>query len=151
MIIRNSGDPVGDAAICLFERFLEIRLPKDYRKFCLEYNGGRPEPDCFVCSESGGKSSMHCFYRFNSSNNHDDMIWAYRIFKDRMPPYYLPIGCDPGGNQICLVVKGQKYGQVFYWDHEFEADEGCDPTDENLTLVAPNFDAFLNSLHKLEE
>ena len=65
-----------------------------------------------------------------------------------MPQGYLPIGCDPGGNQICLVVKGQNYGQVFFWDHEFEADDGNEPTDDNLTFIAPDFDAFLKSLHE---
>lgn len=151
MIIRKSDDSVGDAAISLFERFLEIRLPKEYRRFCLKYNGGRPEPGRFICTASGGRSLVQYFYRFNSPNNYDDMIWAFKVFKGRMPEFFLPIGCDPGGNQICLAVKGQNYGQVFYWDHDFEVDDGCDPTEENLTFVAPNFDAFLNSLHAFEE
>ena len=151
MIIRNSGEPVGDAALTLFERFLEINLPRGYRRFCLEYNGGRPEPNCFVCSPSGEGSLVQCFYRFNSSNNYDDMLWSIRIFKERMPQSYLPIGCDPFGNQICLVVKGQNYGQVFFWDHEFETDDGCEPTEENLTRIASDFDAFLDSLHEFQE
>lgn len=94
---------------------------------------------------------MQYFYGFNSANNSDDMVWNYKMFKGRMPKFYLPIGCDPGGNQICLAVKGQNYGQVFFWDHEFEADDGCEPTEENLTRIASSFDAFLDSLREFQE
>ncbi len=37
---------------------------------------------------------------------------AHEEFRGRMPAGLLPIGCDPGGNQICLVCSGKRAGGV---------------------------------------
>ena len=61
----------------------------------------------------------------------------------------IPIADDPGGNAICLGMSGNERGKVYFWDHEMEADEGDEPTFENVYLVAESFASFLKSLKDL--
>jgi hypothetical protein len=79
---------------------------------------------------------------FNSFELH------YRGSRGRMPPNIIPIGSDPGGNQICISVSGPDQGHVYFWDHEKEADpdDNEEPGYDNLYFVAHSFSDFLNGL-----
>jgi hypothetical protein len=43
------------------------------------------------------------------------------------------------------VVAGEKCGQIYFWDHEAEMDEGEPPTYDNLYLIADSIDDLLNN------
>ena len=63
-------------------------------------------------------------------------IFNMSMFEDRISRNFLVIGCDPGGNQICLSAAGEDSGKVYFWDHEDEVDEGEEPDYENVYLIA---------------
>jgi hypothetical protein len=148
MEILNFDPSVGSEAIELFQRIIAAKFPKQYLEFLMHYNGGHPSPDVFEISEWNDASSVQNFYKINSKHNYDDLLWSYRTFSERIPPQFLAVASDPGGNQICLAVSGQHYGKVFFWDHENEVDEGSVAGMQNMTLVADNFSVFLNNLHE---
>jgi hypothetical protein len=52
----------------------------------------------------------------------------------------------PGGNLICLSLREEDRGTVWFWDHEQEAEEGDPPREDNLTMVAESFDEFASRL-----
>ncbi|MBM4075935.1 MAG: SMI1/KNR4 family protein [Planctomycetes bacterium] len=72
------------------------------------------------------------------------------MFRKRIPRGFICIGCDPGGNQICICLKGVKRGSVFFWDHEDEMDEddwdGTLNEAENVTRLAVSFSEFVKGL-----
>ncbi len=137
--------PTTDADVRDFEAQVG-RLPADYRAFLLEHNGGRPEPEVFTISDVEGCSSVDWLLCLV-----DDPYWAslpqhQAMFEGRVPPELLVFGSDPGGNQIALGLTAEHAG-VWFWDHENEEmDEDQPPTWDNLTRVAPSFDAFLDRL-----
>lgn len=61
------------------------------------------------------------------------------------PPELLRIGCDAGGNQICLALFGLRSGAIFWWRmHPFD-------DQQNLYLIANSFDEFMHLLKRDSE
>ncbi|KOS49082.1 hypothetical protein AN272_20350 [Bacillus amyloliquefaciens] len=61
-------------------------------------------------------------------------------YKEQMPDWIIPIADADGGDQICLGVKGEAAGKVYFWDHELT--NGVKDT----FLVANSFSDFIQSL-----
>lgn len=139
-----------ESAIAVFESFLEIRLPKEYKVHLLNHKARRLEPACFNFADGTQVSRVHHLHKLNSKNTYDDLVKNYKVFSGRIPSDYLSIADDPSGNQICLAVKGKDYGKVFFWDHEFEHDEEGPPSKSNMSLIANTFEAFLDSLFSIQ-
>lgn len=76
------------------------------------------------------------------SNSLDKNI---KIYEDRLPIGFVPIGCDPGGNVICIGTDEEFTGRIYFWDHEEESE---DPDDmSNVHLIADSFSEFLDQLY----
>ena len=148
MHIEDAEQSVGPEAIELFERFLDRKFPKDYREFLMEYNGGRPIPNCFRSVDGEECSLVHFFQKINSKHTYDDLLSNIRIHEDRMPSDFISIASDPFGNEICIVISGQDFGKIYFWDHEDEVGDGEPPTMDNMTLIAQNFKSFIESLYE---
>ncbi|MEI2330568.1 SMI1/KNR4 family protein, partial [Priestia megaterium] len=56
---------------------------------------------------------------------------------------FMPIADDPSGNQICIGISKQYFGQVYHWDH-------CEETEEmeNIYFLSNSFNDFLNCLYE---
>jgi hypothetical protein len=145
--INQNVEPTNQHAIELFQRFIGKKLPKDYVKFLVDYNGGSPVPDAFDFEDGSGGSSVRYFHGLRKNADDDDLLRNMDVYKDRMPTDFLPIASDFGGNKIVMAISGQYYGRVFFWDHENEVDEGSVAGMQNMSLVAKNFSAFLSGLH----
>jgi hypothetical protein len=77
-------------------------------------------------------------------------LWhKLETFHDRIPAWLLLVAQDAFGNLFALSLRDQDLGSVWFWDHEEEADEGEPPTEDNLTLKAPDWQTFLDSLRPL--
>ena len=149
--IEDSNPPISENEIRDVEQKFGIQFPEQYRQFLLQHNGGHPEPNVFAVPGDpipGQSSMLEWFYCIDSTDvNHIERMIL--TFRERMPSECIPIGCDPGGNQICLVISGDDAGKIFYWDHEEEADEGDPPTYRNMYLIADSFIDLINN--KLSE
>jgi hypothetical protein len=137
-------EPAGEAAVADFESRIGHPLPDDYQQFLRMYNGGKPKPSGFRFVLRRGHYSdsvVNWLYAIGGMQGLD-LEWNRDTFSHRMPRDLLPIGEDPGGNQICLGIAGDVRGKIYFWDHEREA--GGDWS--NVDLVADSFDAFLRGL-----
>ncbi len=135
--------------------FLDISLPKSYKKFLLEnknFDFSEKEKNIFIVNKTKFSGVLRFFYEF-SSNINDDILYHLKLYRYRIPKNMISIACDNYGNQILLSVKGPDYGKVYFWDHEQEADteNGEEPSYNNLTLIANSFDEFMNGLYGEEE
>lgn len=150
--IQEADNPLNEQQLDALEQQLGVTLPAPYRAFLRAHNGGYPEPNAFPIE--GDYADDHAlldwFLGVRPGQTRDLADYAQR-YRDRVPAGFLPIGYDPGGNLICLVVDGPDSGKLFFWDHEREADSGEQPSYDNLAFVAPDFDTFLASLTELPD
>jgi SMI1-KNR4 cell-wall len=143
--------------LAIFELRLGTRLPEDYRKFLVECNGGYvggalwftgptpsgEEADAGV-HHVGGLRKERCF----------SLTWNQERYSGRPRSELLWIMDDPFGNAICLGVRGERRGRVFFWDHENEPGidwDGSVNGAANLQLLAMSFAEFVAGLHPNED
>jgi hypothetical protein len=147
--LEDSWPSIGPEDIARVERRRGIKLPDDYRLFLLRHNGGRPERDAFPIvgdplSDGGLLDWLYCIH----DGDQYDLVENATLYRGRMPPELLPIGEDPGSNQICLAVTGPSNGKVYFWDREEEAGEDEKPTYENIYFIANSFTEMIGGLYK---
>lgn len=145
----DSGPEIPEEALTLLESFIGVKLPKPYFQFLGKNGGSYPDPDSFKFYGEDYGSSIQRFYGVNRNDSYD-LVKHIKLYRNRIHSDFIPIACDPGGNQICLAVKGRNREKIYFWDHELEKDDGEECDYSNMTLIANHFDEFINSLFELE-
>lgn len=150
--IKRPGAKLQEKTLAEFERKHGFRLPTTYRAFLLQHNGGTPEPSTY-CRKRSKEPSEVCryFYGLQSGRSYAEMEDALENCwgrdEARIPRRLLPIAEDPFGNLICLSLRGEDVGKVYFWHHEEELDQKRtktgDVNDAAISLVADSFEAFL--------
>ena len=122
--------------------------PDDYKQFMLKHNGGTPQTDIFKYKR-GSKESIYPvshFFGIHDGEYWARMQWALESLQDRMPPEFLPIAYDGGGNHYLINLSKEKYGKIYYWDHEREAANSGVKYYRNIKLLAKSFTDFIANL-----
>lgn len=137
----------------VLERNWEFTLPKEYRNFLLDHNGGEPNLTCFNFRHNKNDGSDVRFFLGIYPDKHNDLLYHIKVFRKRIPKNLFPIAYDSFGNLICISVMTSDRGKIYFWDHEMEAntDDGEVPDYSNLTLIADSFEEFLEGLHADED
>lgn len=141
---------IDDKIIQAIEQDWGFGLPKSYKKFLINTNGGRSRKKYFFFKEQENGSVLTDFFGILKDYN-TNILLKYKYVGIRVPFNTLPIASDCFGNLILIAVKGAEYGKVYFWDHDWEAEDGVIPDYSNLTLIADNFDEFINNLKSQEE
>ncbi len=144
--------PAAPGVIVEFERRIGASLPEDYRRFLEEHNGGVPDPTAFRITWKGQPwarrfpyDDVDFLFGVTRDSPHN-LLTQWECYKDRVPEDTIPIGFDPGANVLLLGISGPRRGQVLFWVHDYEVEEGDEPDDRNVGFVAPSFTAFLDAL-----
>jgi cell wall assembly regulator SMI1 len=140
-------DPVKDADIDAVEAEMGVKVPEPYRRFLLQYNGGRPRPARFVYGKGPYQDSRVHGFACIQQGHINDIRHLVQTFAGRIPKGTMPIARDPAGNLVLIGTTGDPAGKIFFWDHEQEAEEGQEADWRNVSPVADSFDQFLESLH----
>jgi hypothetical protein len=154
--LTDKGPRLDERRVAAFEARTGLRLPAEYRRFLLRTNGGTPAPEvgfAFVEDGKPSESVLDQFYVLKANADEPNLDEAIETFVEpgRMPRHLLPVAYDQFGNQLCLSLGESDYGAVYFWNHEREPAEGAaTPTFDNLSPVAPGFDAFLELLSVVE-
>ena len=146
MKLYDSGKKLTKDSLERFEKMLGKFLPSDYKDFMMKDNGGTPEEDLAfsfidVTTNSTNNSDIRelfVFYEDEDNDNFDDIVRIYNsmVNENLIPPFFLPIGDDSGGNPICMN----------FCDHELEnKDTGFLASSK----IADSFTGFLSALYKL--
>jgi cell wall assembly regulator SMI1 len=145
LVITRSGSPLRENDIAEFETEFDLKLPTQYRNFLLKYNGGRVNPGSFDFVEHGHPSRSVLNYFASLDQLYKTMHF---LMEPRNPTSYfgilpnlLPIAYDPGGNSLCISLSGDNEGQIFFEAHDV-------PEGLNISFVASDFDAFLDSFYE---
>jgi len=146
----DPGEALTEADIAQAEQQTGHTFPAAYRSFLLASNGGRPEQPVVYSMQGlqGGANHEGTVDRFFGIKVKESINLEHYadLYRDRVPANLLPIARDPGDNLVCIGTKGVDSEKVYFWDHEEEADEGQEPTYDNLYLVANTFGGFLDNL-----
>lgn len=145
--IHESGSSLSVNDILQAEKRWGYPIPKAYQEFLLVTNGGYPEPSDFKIVTNDGLTSRVSLDFFLGMGVDEGISLDFYIqnYKDRLPNDLFPIACDPGGNIICINTSNDKKGQIFFWDHEEEVEEGRTPTYDNVYFIADDLALFLDS------
>lgn len=131
----EAGDP---AAMARGEAQLGATLPGSFRRLLVETsNGGEVHP---VASRSAPEVGLQAILGLGRG---DDLDIAERLlqYQGRLPSGLVPVADAEGGNLVCLSVRSQDRGSVWFWDHELETGRG--PAARRIAVA---FDAFLDDL-----
>jgi len=154
MQIETYNHPIKEEDIQIFERANNIVLPNDYKKFLIKYNGGEPVYSLFKLNRELGTIVVNTLYGLNTQEKYDDIAEQIQTYSNRISNQFIPIGDDPGGNQIVLGISGDFKGKVYFWDHntELENNEFIEnKLPENMYKLADSFDEFMNKLEEDNE
>lgn len=142
---------IDEHAVKNFERQIKAKLPLDYRQFLLRYNGGKPNPSLFRVEVDGfeNETSIQRFLCI-SSEEHYSLSKYLEIYRNRIPNNLLPIAIELSVDLICLSISGEDYGNVYFWDHNWEVTQKI-PDYSNIHFLAHSFDDLLKLLYDDEK
>jgi hypothetical protein len=143
--IKDHGPELSESDISDLEKRLSAMLPKDYRRFLLEFNGGRPVPDIVdIDGLPGSEADVQAFFGIDDPVESYNIDWNLKTLAGRLEAGLLPIGCDSGGNVFCISLRKRDRGAVLYCDlQSVFADLEAKP---DVYPVASDFETFLSGL-----
>ncbi|MFF2484317.1 SMI1/KNR4 family protein [Paenibacillus sp. NPDC058071] len=124
-----------------FESQYGLKLPEPYIDFLLKYNRGYPELSIFKISDEEGESVLNDFYGIGDMK--DSLAKVFEVLDGVLPEGFISIGSDPGGNEICIGISEEYFGQIYFWMHDMESVEEMD----NMFLLSSSFKDFFDHLY----
>jgi len=137
--MKKTNTGVSTEAIDLFQGELGFELPSGYRKFLLQYNGGKFDA-IFTCDV--GEVMVDYMFGIGLQPNLDLRYWL-KEFESDIIENSLIIGADPGSGFFLLIVDFEDAG-VYYYDQSYRFSTSND--DENTYLIDRDVSAFLSRL-----
>lgn len=144
IIDSNRFGKLSESGIADFEVKFSILLPTDYKDFLLEHNGGCPKPNTNRFPET----DVQWIYGIHQYDYWANLIEHIDMFKERIPSDTIPIANDSGGNLFLLSLRNDSKGEVWFWNHEEEAEENGHEYLENITKVSDSFNSFIDNLYE---
>jgi hypothetical protein len=148
--ILETNRKIGLTDIGRFEAEIDANLPPEYRQFLLTFNGGKPEGNQFDVREAKTNAGVNLFFGLLNTQREGDLLYERARMLDRVPHNVLSIGNASCGNLVCLSLRTDTFGQIFFWEHEMEAEEGEPATFSNLFKVGNSFQQFFDGLKKFD-
>ena len=149
-MVEPQSPPPSDEMIAAFEAKVGGPLPAAYRQFLQRCGGGRLRTALWL-NENVGVEDVAGFQASRKDVTRS-LPYYVDLYKGRIPTALVPIMSDGFGNKICLGIKGEHSGKIYFWDHELEYDEDDWIDDvsasENIQLVASSFDEFVAGLRE---
>jgi hypothetical protein len=147
---EERGPAVAESDVDGFEQRFGVDLPRDYRAFLLEVNGG-----CTAkthCEFERG--TLNGLLSLNDPHGGSDLAaWNERVRKDLKTTDLIIVGVDDGGGRILLAVSGDHAGEVWFQVHD-ERPWDANPRvlwhdRRDFRKLAASFTAFMSSLRPL--
>ena len=116
-----------------FESLVHYELPKDFKEFVLQYNGGRPEHKAYD-TDTTEERVLKTILSFNKEDI--STVWETNEGDiEGLPDKYVVFATDPFGNLICFDKDNDN---VIFWNHE----------DESVEHIANTFTEFIDKLYE---
>lgn len=116
-----------------------LTIPDSYKEFMFENNGGS-FVEYILKDTPAGDLVVSSFYPWDK--NREISLNVVLENSEEINAGFLPFADDPGGNYYLLNLNQEGNGQVYYWLHDSEFENG----DDKVLL----FDTFVNFLNSLQ-
>lgn len=122
------------------------KLPPDYKDFLRNHNGGVPSLP--ILKTSNNERVINAFLAAKAPSGFygsiDNML---KVYQKRIPTRFIPIASAGSGDLLLLSLNSSSFGEVLYWDHNFESDqEDARQYFDNTESVAVSFSDLLGRL-----
>lgn len=84
-IINSSHKKTSLKNIEKFEAEHDIKIPRQYREFLLEFNGGNVKPNVFKISKKEGESVVNTLYGIDINESYDDLANVFDSLNGEIP------------------------------------------------------------------
>jgi hypothetical protein len=104
------------SAIEAMEQRIGVKLPEDYRRFVLEFNGGYfNEPLIESNTNDAPTALLTCLHGIGAAHPSAELGQStyLDLFTDNDPPKILPIGSTPTGGLIVLSTDNESWGEIY--------------------------------------
>ena len=140
-LIYHTNEPITEHQLVLFEQHIGAKLPDDYRRFLIEYNGGCPTRVESLIPEINAPILVSEFYGVGTGPC--GLKEVYSMLDGRIPNSFISIADDPGGHEYLIGLCGTQHeGQIYFWLHDQEAENPMDI----CFFVANSFTEFFDGL-----
>lgn len=146
VVTRNPYGELEMEALVDFEKSLKVTIPKDYRKYLIDFNGGDFEKCIVHLPSNEGDTTVHHMFGIHSGPEYRQLIENYNNFFKLTSGNYIPICDDSFGNIFYLKIKGENSGAIYFCDHT-----KSDFSSESLTFVSVGFDDFIINMKSDEQ
>ena len=152
--INKPNSRINSADIERFEAMIGKKLPTDYLQFLLTFNGGKPESNEFpIPNQKNAACEYVCvklLLAYWKNGNGEICVFGAQNSLIAFPKMFCQLAMLLAGMLFCLSLQPKKFGQLFFWDHELEANEGEPATFSNLFLIGNSFNDFFSKLNKFD-
>jgi hypothetical protein len=152
------GPVITEYDVLRFEQAVGCRLPEDYREFLLIFNGGQTSLDqvVFPIDDSGNDTTiLNSFCKLNSPQGNLEKTHDRLKNDDEFPRDLLVIGYDDGGSRVCLVIHGDRRGEIWFNDrldpHEPKRRLAWYDRKRDFKKLANSFTEFIQMLRPYDE
>lgn len=115
-------------------------IPDDYKEFMFKYNGGSFRE--YVLNDTAvGDVIVNNFDSWDNSKKISLQVILENFDEDYFGYGFFPFADDPGGNHYLLNLNADGNGEVYYWLHDGEFEDG-----DSKALIFDSFTDFLNAL-----
>ncbi len=160
--ITSKDDSSSEDDVLRIEKRYKIKIPEIYKLFLFKYG------DCTIEQEiryrpvkpshytdKDGLNDFGSFFGFEEGMNNIGKI--IKQYYERVPNSLIPIADDGLGNLVCIGVKDEYRGKIYFWNHEDELmahvmlnekeylDISIDNYWNNIFLIAESFLDFIKS------
>ena len=144
------GPEVTESDVDAFEQRFGVALPRDYRAFLLEVNGGRTART----HRDFDRGFLNQLFSLNDPNESFDLATrSERAREDLKTTDLILVGMDDGGGRVLLAANGEHSGEVWFQVHD-ERPWDANPRvlwhdRRDFRKLAESFTAFMASLRPL--
>lgn len=142
------GRTVDPAALARWEQSTGYRLPDDYRRFLLTFNGGVVKPWIFRHDHRDVHDAQERESLLDYLYDWTQVVEMSEIGVPRgqaaLPPHHIVIGQDPGGAGVLLSLDPADHGKISYWLRVLLT--WGEPPNDTIGFIADSFAGFVRSL-----
>ncbi len=138
---KGTHHSLTSAEIAQVEANLGFRLPDEFYKHYLRYNGGRPTPGCF--KKDGEWYCVEDFFPLNEkiAGNSFEEIYRVVLLTPEFPGNFVPFASDDGGNCYVFSARNDDFGTIYLSQQDYFNDP-----DRCVVFIADTLDSFLAAL-----
>ncbi|NOQ75681.1 MAG: hypothetical protein GQ574_26980 [Crocinitomix sp.] len=134
MKFRLTSEKINESDLKGFETQYGIKLPKSFKDFYLEHNGGIPSLRYYKDQRIAAFTSI----KYGRESGRTGIIMEVHQLGDLLPEGYIPFAFDSGGWNFCINTNDIDYGHIYILPNGV--------VDNKPIFLSESFESFIGGL-----